>query len=176
MVKEPSVDPKKEVKELAKTKTAPTSSKKRNKKGGLSMFLSGALDDLPKEALPPPPTPKSEGPAWGGVKVSKGSTSLRDIQDEQKKFQVVRPSSSRPSVGDAIDNNKDEGRISLSSFMPSNPIPVAQPRSSPAADGEKGTPPWAASGTPPHPSRPSLRDIQMQQVSISRLFVYSFNK
>ncbi|KAK4770128.1 hypothetical protein SAY87_030660 [Trapa incisa] len=47
--------------------------------------------------------------------------------------------------------------------MPSNPIPLVQSHSSPATDAEKGTLPWTASGTPLHPCRPSLRDIQMQQ-------------
>ncbi|OWM73200.1 hypothetical protein CDL15_Pgr001314 [Punica granatum] len=162
VMKEPPVIQKKEVQELPKNKTTPTSSKKKSKKGGLSMFLSGALDDVPKEP-PPPPTPKSEGPAWGGAKVPKGSASLREIQDEQKKFEGVQIPSSKTRAVDAMDNNKTEGKISLSSFISSNPIPVVQPCSSHAADAEKGTPPWAASGTPPHPSRPSLRDIQMQQ-------------
>lgn len=144
-----------------------TSSKKKCKKGGLSMFLSGALDDDPKLAPPPPPTPKSDGPAWGGAKVSQGLASLREIQDEQKKLQGMQIPGGKPRVGDAIDNNKNGGRTSLSSFMPSSPIPVLHSLSSHAADAEKGTPPWAASGTPPHPSRLSLRDIQMQQVFLS---------
>lgn len=162
-MKKASVIPKKEFQELVKNKTeTPTSSsKKRSKKGGLSMFLSGALDDVPREVLSPP-TPKSGGPAWVGAKVS-----LREIQDEQKKFQGLQISSSRTVVEDAIDYSKTEGRISLSSFMPSNPVPVVQSSSSPAIDAEKGNSPWAASGTPPHPCRPSLRDIQMQQVCLS---------
>ncbi|KAK4769686.1 hypothetical protein SAY87_030218 [Trapa incisa] len=162
IMEEPSIIQKKEVQVSPQNKAA-ISSKKKNKKGGLSMFLSGALDDIPKIAPPPTPTPKSDGPAWGGAKVSKGLASLREIQDEQKKLQGVQVSGSKPRVEDAIDNNKNEGRISLSSFLPSSPIAVVHSRPSHAADAEKGTPPWAASGTPPHPSRPSLRDIQMQQ-------------
>ncbi|KAK4770127.1 hypothetical protein SAY87_030659 [Trapa incisa] len=105
VLEEPSVIPK-EFQEPVKNKTrTPTSSKRRNKKGGLSMFLSGALDDVPVEVLPPP-KPRSVVPVWGGTKVSKGSTSLREIQDEQKKFQDVQIWSSGSSVGDAIDNGK----------------------------------------------------------------------
>ncbi|KAL2503170.1 ankyrin repeat family protein/regulator of chromosome condensation (RCC1) family protein [Forsythia ovata] len=36
-------------------------------------------------------------------------------------------------------------------------------RTTPVSEGERNTPPWAASGTPPSLSRPSLRDIQLQQ-------------
>uniref|UniRef100_A0A6P4AWN4 uncharacterized protein LOC107433525 isoform X1 n=1 Tax=Ziziphus jujuba TaxID=326968 RepID=A0A6P4AWN4_ZIZJJ len=136
-------------------------SKKKNKKGGLSMFLSGALDDIPKEIAPPAPTPKSEGPAWGGAKISKGSASLREIQDEQSKIKVIQPSRSRDQVEDVIEGRND-GKIPLSSFLTSKPIPMVSPRTPQASDGEKCTPPWTASGTPPL-SRPSLRDIQMQQ-------------
>ncbi|KAI8030843.1 hypothetical protein LOK49_LG01G02474 [Camellia lanceoleosa] len=54
------------------------------------MFLSGALDDNPKkDYAPPPPMPKSEGPAWGGAKIGKGSSSLREIQDEQSKTKGI---------------------------------------------------------------------------------------
>lgn len=156
-------------KEIQEAPKKSSSSKKKNKKGGLSMFLSGALDDTPRESTPPPPpTPKSEGPAWGGVKLPKGSASLREIQDEQKKvqgFHINYSSNCKGKVGEIVDVNI-EGRISLSSFISSNPIAVLSPNSShAAADGEKSTPTWvAASGTPPSFSRPSLRDIQMQQV------------
>ncbi|XP_031258491.1 uncharacterized protein LOC116116569 isoform X1 [Pistacia vera] len=141
--------------------TAPKKNKK-NKKGGLSMFLSGALDDTPKDAPPPPPTPKSEGPAWGGAKVSKGSSSLREIQNEQSKIKVNQHTKNKDQFED-LSNGRNEGKFLLSSFLPSKPIPVVSSRTLHASDGEKGTPPWAASGTPPNPSRPSLRDIQMQQ-------------
>lgn len=141
----------------------PTASKKKNKKGGLSMFLSGALDDAPKEIALPPPTPKSEGPAWGGAKISKGSASLREIQDEQSKFKVIQPSRSRDQAEDVLDS-RNEGKIPLGSFLTSKPIPMVSPRTPQASDGEKFTPPWTASGTSPL-SRLSLRDIQMQQVT-----------
>ncbi|XP_057506678.1 LOW QUALITY PROTEIN: uncharacterized protein LOC130789911 [Actinidia eriantha] len=142
----------------------PKASKKQNKKGGLSMFLSGALDEIPKKdsAPPPPPTPKSEGPAWGGAKIAKESTSLREIQDEQSKTKGSRSTRSKDQVEDVFDS-KSDGKIHLHSFLPSNPIPVVSARMSQVSDGERSTPPWAASGTPPSNSRPSLRDIQMQQ-------------
>lgn len=127
------------------------------------MFLSGALDNVPKEIAPPPPTPKSEGPAWGGAKIAKGSASLREIQDEQNKTRGKEVSRSRDQVEDIIDSRND-GKIPLSSFMTSKPIPMVSPQTSQASDGERCTPPWTASGTPPL-SRPSFRDIQMQQVT-----------
>lgn len=140
----------------------PTSSKKKNKKGGLSMFLSGALDDTAKDVAPTPPTPKSEGPAWGGAKISKERTSLRDIQDEQSKIKVNQPARSKDQV-EHFSDGKSDGKILLSSFLPSTPIPVVSVHTSQPSDGETSTPPWAASGTPPQVSRPSLRDIQKQQ-------------
>ncbi|KAJ8771751.1 hypothetical protein K2173_026928 [Erythroxylum novogranatense] len=148
--------------ELSKGKSAScAASKKKNRKGGLSMFLSGALDDTPKEACPPPLTPKSEGPAWGGAKVSKGSTTLREIQDEQSKVKVSQPRRNKDHMEDHL-NGRIDGKVLLSSFLPSKPIPVIGAHPSQDSDVEKGTPTWA-SGTPPHISRPSLRDIQMQQ-------------
>ncbi|GFY98020.1 ankyrin repeat family protein [Actinidia rufa] len=142
----------------------PKASKKKNKKGGLSMFLSGALDEIPKKdsAPPPPLTPKSEGPAWGGAKIAKESTSLREIQDEQSKTKGSRSTRSKDQVEDVFDS-KSDGKIHLHSFLPSNPIPVVSARTSQVSDGERNTPPWAASGTPPSNTLPSLRDIQMQQ-------------
>ena len=138
--------------------------KKKKKKGGLSMFLSGALDDAPKDAPPPPPTPKSEAPAWGGAKVSKGPTSLREIQDEQSKTKESQSTSSRDQVERISDDRSSNRKIKFSSFLPSNPIPVVSSRTSQVSEGEKCTPPWVSSGTPPSLSRPSLRNIQMQQV------------
>ncbi|KAI4350337.1 hypothetical protein L6164_004802 [Bauhinia variegata] len=138
-------------------------SKKKSKKGGLSMFLSGALDDAPKEVVaPPPPTPKNEGPAWGGAKFSKGCASLREIQDEQSKFKGNMVARKKDPAEDLCDGGSG-GKILLGSFLPSSPIPVASTRTCPGSDVDKSTPPWAASGTPPHLSRPSFRDIQMQQ-------------
>lgn len=58
------------------------SSKKKTKKGGLSMFLSGALEAPPKP-LTPSPLPKVEGPAWGGKHMPKGAASLKEIQTQQ---------------------------------------------------------------------------------------------
>ncbi|KAM7272743.1 hypothetical protein ACFE04_027406 [Oxalis oulophora] len=136
-----------------------TPSKKKNRKGGLSMFLSGALDNNPKAAInPPPPTPRSEGPAWGGAKVPKGSSSLRAIQDEQSKTYVNKPIKSKDVVEDYVDTKVD-GKLLLSSFLPSSPIPVVSTHTLQASDGERCTPPWSSGKS----SRPSLRDIQMQQ-------------
>lgn len=165
-LKESSLGVKQDNLNLPKNKIpSPAASKKKNKKGGLSMFLSGALDVSPKEvAPPPPPTPKSEGPAWGGAKFSKGSASLREIQDEQKKTTVGQPTRCRDQVEDVVDGRNDV-KIPLSSFLTSRPIPMVSPCTSQASDGERCTPPWTASGTPPLLSRPSLRDIQMQQVT-----------
>lgn len=155
-------------------KVAAKANKKKNRKGGLSMFLTGALDDNPKPVVaPPPPKPKNEGPAWGGAAkvVSKGYSSLRDIQDEQSKtpqpHEPVR--TAKLQLGDE-SCGKTEGKILLSSFLTSKPIPVESTRSLQQSDVERGTPPWASSATPPHVSRPSLRDIQMQQVRLLLCF------
>lgn len=141
-----------------------TSKKKKNKKGGLSMFLSGALDDNPKKDVPPPTPPivKTEGPVWGGAKVSKVPSSLREIQDEQNKTTGSRLSKPKGQMDDLSDG-KNSVKIKLSSFLPSSPIVVASARTPQASDGDKTTPLWTASGTPPLLSRPSLRDIQIQQ-------------
>ncbi|KAF9670228.1 hypothetical protein SADUNF_Sadunf13G0046500 [Salix dunnii] len=103
--------------------SCPAVSKKKNRKGGLSMFLSGALDEAPRDAAPPPPTPRSEGPAWGGAKVSKESASLRQIQDEQSKTKLNRPTRNKDKVGEHFDG-KSDGKVLLSSLMPSKPIPL----------------------------------------------------
>uniref|UniRef100_A0ACD5UYW0 Uncharacterized protein n=1 Tax=Avena sativa TaxID=4498 RepID=A0ACD5UYW0_AVESA len=152
---------------LGNKASRPTSSKKKNKKGGLSLFLSGALDDTPKPILPTPVvlvTPKQEGPAWGGAKITKGPASLRDIQSEQKsKTPDLMTSKPKDRHEDSPDST---GRVRLSSFMPdscSSPISVTSARAVPAHEGDKSTPPWSSSATSPIVSRPSLRDIQMQQ-------------
>ncbi|PUZ68510.1 hypothetical protein GQ55_2G034300 [Panicum hallii var. hallii] len=151
---------------LEKKPSQPTSSKKKNRKGGLSLFLSGALDDTPKPSLPAtvvPVTPKHEGPAWGGAKITKGPASLRDIQSEQRKTNEPVMAKAK----DRFENSPDSaGRVRLASFIPdarSNPIAVTPARSVPSSEGDKSTPPWSSSATSPNVSRPSLRDIQMQQ-------------
>ncbi|XP_050370307.1 uncharacterized protein LOC126788363 isoform X2 [Argentina anserina] len=156
--------PKQKLDSAKNTMSSPTVSKKKSKKGGLSMFLSGALDDSPKY-IAPPPTPRTEGPAWGGAKISKGYASLRDIQDEQIKIKEHQPTKNKVPSEDPVIA-KGDGKFLLSSFLPSKPIPVGSVVSTPASvanEGERCTPPWTASGTPPLLSRPSLRDIQMQQ-------------
>ncbi|XP_006657475.1 uncharacterized protein LOC102715316 isoform X2 [Oryza brachyantha] len=144
----------------------PTSSKKKNRKGGLSLFLSGALDDTPKPSPPTPVVvvaPKHEGPAWGGAKITKGSASLRDIQSEQRKTNEPIMAKSK----DRSEGSPDSaGRVRLSSFIPdarSTPIAVTPARAVPASEGDKSTLSWSSSATSPSVSRPSLRDIQMQQ-------------
>ncbi|KAK8963787.1 hypothetical protein KSP40_PGU011899 [Platanthera guangdongensis] len=138
-----------------------TSSKRKSKKGGLSLFLSGALDDTPKDI--PPPTPKYEGPAWGGAKSAKGPTSLRDIQNEQSKTKdvYIRPK----EIPDDSDEVLSFRQVRLGSFIPgspSTPVAVKPTPPVPALEGEKSAPPWSSSGTSPiYP--PSLRNIQMQQ-------------
>ena len=128
------------------------------------MFLSGALDDTPKPA--PPPTPKSEGPAWGGAKVSKGSASLRDIQNEQSKVHEVTVIRSKERLEDSVEL-VGIGHVKLSSFIPgplSSPIAVAPAKALPSSSGDKSTPPWSSAGSSPVQHRPSLREIQIQQV------------
>ncbi|KAL5708849.1 hypothetical protein ACHQM5_019602 [Ranunculus cassubicifolius] len=150
--------------------SSPGAPKKKNKKGGLSLFLSGALDDVPKQiTLPTPsPKPKPEGPAWGGAKISKGPASLRDIQNEESKTRKTLPSSkAKNQVEDYVIDRK----VSLSSFMPiaghSNPIVMS------SSEGEKSTPPWANSGTSPIPCKTSLLDIQNQQKKIHNSYSHS---
>ncbi|MBA0874435.1 hypothetical protein Goshw_016730, partial [Gossypium schwendimanii] len=145
--------------------TSQTTTKKKTRKGGLSMFLSGALDDASKHILLPPPTPRSEGPAWGSAKVLKGKASLREIQDEQSKLRVNWLTGSKNQVEDLPEVRNGEGKILLSSFLPSKPIFVGPVQASQVSDVERTTPPWAASGGT-HLLRPSLRDIQMQQLLV----------
>ncbi|CAL9144687.1 unnamed protein product [Musa hybrid cultivar] len=137
-----------------------TTSKKKNRKGGLSMFLSGALDDAPRHA--PLPMPKNEGPAWGGAKFT--HTSLRDIQNEQSKTKEIIPMRSKGRCEDPTDP-ANSGKVRLGSFLPniSSPIVIVPAEGVAGPDGEKSTPPWSSSGTSPGLNRPSLRDIQLQQ-------------
>ncbi|KAK9123012.1 hypothetical protein Sjap_012614 [Stephania japonica] len=165
--KSPPCSPKKCVSDGVKSKSSKTaaSKKKKKKKGGLSMFLSGALDDAPKDVTPP--TPKSDGPAWGGARISKGSTSLLAIQSEQSKMKQAHANcKAKDRMEDPIDATAN-GQLRLRSFMPvgvaSSPIAVVPSCASPLSDSEKSTPPWSISGSSPILSRPSLRDIQVQQ-------------
>lgn len=115
-----------------------------------------------KHILLSPPTPRSEGPAWRGAKVLKGKASLCEIQDEQSKLRVNWLTGSKNQVEDLPEVRNEEGKILLSSFLPSKPIFVGPVQASQVSDVERTTPPWAASGGT-HLFRPSLRDIQMQQ-------------
>jgi len=152
---------------LEKKPSQSTSSKKKNRKGGLSLFLSGALDDTPKLSLPTavvPVTPKQEGPAWGGAKITKGPASLRDIQSEQRsKMNELITTKARDRHEDSPDS---AGPLRLFSFMPdvcSSPVSVVPAGAVSDHEGDKSTPPWSSSATSPNISRPSLRDIQTQQ-------------
>ncbi|KAG6430422.1 hypothetical protein SASPL_108488 [Salvia splendens] len=121
---------------------APTASKKKKRKGGLSMFLSGALDDVPKSVAPPPPVVMPK--------------------DEQSKTET-KPTKKIESEDHAEGNN---GKLPLRSIICSSPIAMAPARKASLPDEDGNTPPWAASGTPPSLSRPSLRDIQFQQACL----------
>lgn len=157
---------KKDVVDIQKAKgLSRAPSKKKNKKGGLSMFLNGGLDDIPECTSPPPPVLKNDGPAWGGAKISKGAASLREIQDEQSKRKDIKPTKGKDLHTDVSDDNSST-KLLLSSFLPTNPIPMVSPRTSQISDTDRNTPRWAASGTPPSLSRPSLRAIQLQQVGL----------
>ncbi|KAI3793689.1 hypothetical protein L1987_36309 [Smallanthus sonchifolius] len=148
----------------SKNSSSPASSKKKNRKGGLSMFLSGALDDTPK--IITPPTPKSEGPAWGGASMTKGPTgptSLREIQDEQGKTMENKPVVRKKDQFEVSPDVKTSGKLSLSSFLPSNPIPMGPTLIHQGPEPDRSTPPWISSGTPPLRGRPSLKSIQLQE-------------
>ncbi|XP_078435331.1 ankyrin repeat family protein / regulator of chromosome condensation (RCC1) family protein [Wolffia australiana] len=144
-------------------------SKKKNKKGGLSMFLSGALDNtLQIVQSPPPPPPKKEGPAWGGAaRISKDLSSLREIQQEQSKFGSVDHARNSKMPIATADKGGNSGRTMLGSvgpLSPSSPIRVGpSDRVATPPDAGRSPPPWSSSGSSPILSRPSLRDIQMQQ-------------
>ncbi|KAL9247066.1 hypothetical protein vseg_020537 [Gypsophila vaccaria] len=159
----PIVYQKKDAIDMKSKGSSAVPTKRKGRKGGLSMFLSGALDEPVAVVVTPPPAPKIEGPAWGGAKVSKKSASLREIQHEQKKVtgNLLAKNKSQP---EELPDDRRNGKFLLSSLLPSSPIPMAAPQSPQPLDGDTSIPRWAASGTPPHPSRPSLRDIQMQQV------------
>ncbi|KAJ0855009.1 putative regulator of chromosome condensation 1/beta-lactamase-inhibitor protein II [Helianthus annuus] len=149
----------------SKNSSSSASSKKKNRKGGLSMFLSGALDDTPKIVVTPP-TPKSEGPAWGGASIPKGPTgptSLRKILDEQGKTVEHKPVARKKDQFEVSPDVKTSGKLSLSSFLPSNPIPMGPALIHQVPEPDRSTPPWISSGTPPLAGRPSLKSIQLQQ-------------
>jgi inhibitor of Bruton tyrosine kinase len=115
--------------------------------------------------VPQVTTPKHEGPAWGGAKFSKGPASLRDIQNEQRKTKTVTTNVKRTKerVEEVVEPACGV-RIPLSTFLHSDPVAVVPAHGVPITEAEKSTPPWSSVGSSPKSSRPSLRDIQMQQV------------
>lgn len=165
------------------------SNKKKHKKGGLSMFLSGALERVTEVPAPqPPPLPKLEGPAWGGAKRSSGLSSLREIQSQQiaetsnvcvedsvgmhlgSRTKQVAGERSKGSgeLGELSSMSPDSGvgRCSLGQFIrTSTPIavtPVKPVKVSLSVNPDSSPTPWA--GTSPLTAASSFKDIQMEQV------------
>ncbi|KAH7351537.1 hypothetical protein KP509_19G001900 [Ceratopteris richardii] len=179
--------------DAARSSVSPSSHKKKHKKGGLSMFLSGALDH-PEEAAPPPQKPlslpKVESPAWGGAKKSNESSSLREIQCQQIAETISVPAESSssarsdfmPTMNRRIVRGKSKGildfeelsrspdfgvaRYSLDQFIrTSTPIAVMPVKSvKAAASGNPDSSPTPWAGTSPLASTSSFKDIQMEQV------------
>jgi inhibitor of Bruton tyrosine kinase len=113
--------------------------------------------------------PKHEGPAWGGAKFSKGPASLRDIQDEQNKTKTVITDVKRTKEHvEEIVEPACGVRIPLATFLHSDLVAVVPARGVSIPEAEKNTPPWSSVGSSPKSSRPSLRDIQMQQVYLKK--------
>ncbi|CAA3023845.1 Macro domain-containing protein XCC3184 [Olea europaea subsp. europaea] len=153
--------------DVPKNKTGSTaSSKKQNKKGGLSMFLSGALDDIPKSVAPPPMIPKIEGPAWDGAKISKGSTTLREIQDEQSKTRArTPPSLSCPSLRNIqLQQRKQHQGISHSPKTRTIGFSVMSGQGSPSESGVVNR--WFK---PETDAPSSIRSIQIEERAMKDL-------
>ncbi|MCO5587301.1 hypothetical protein L7F22_041248 [Adiantum nelumboides] len=169
------------------------SRKKKDKKGGLSMFLSGALDGVTEVPVPvqASPVPKSEGPAWGGAKWSSGLSSLRDIQSQQtaegsivsvddslgmhfdsksvRTKQTARDSSKvLGELGELSSTSLDPGasRYSLNQFIrTSAPIAVTPVQSATVCVSvNPDSSPTPWAGTSPLTATSSFKEIQMEQV------------
>ncbi|KAI5065917.1 hypothetical protein GOP47_0018541 [Adiantum capillus-veneris] len=170
------------------------SQKKKQKKGGLSMFLSGALDCVTEVPAPEPtpPLPKSEGPAWGGAKQSSRLSSLREIQSQQtaeasavavddslgihfesksmRTKQIAREQSRVPSELEEHCSTSpvDTGvtRYSLGQFIrTSAPIAVMPVKSTKVcASVNSDSSPTPWAGTSPLTAASSFKEIQMEQV------------
>ncbi|KAB2049504.1 hypothetical protein ES319_A13G181100v1 [Gossypium barbadense] len=143
--------------------TSQTTTKKKNRKGGLSMFLSSALDDAPKHILLPPPTPRSEGPAWGGAKVLKGKASLREIQDEQSKLQVNWLTGSKNQVED-LPEGKQLHSLSHSPKPKVSGCPTATGQDSPL-----DSPAMSRWFKPEVEATSSIRSIQIEERAMKDL-------
>lgn len=129
--------------------------------------LNNKIYDLISKMLcvPQVTIPKHEGPAWGGAKFGKGPASLRDIQNEQSKTKTVKTNVKK--IKEHVEEMVEPAcgvRVPLASFLHSDPVAVVPSRGVPISEAEKSTPPWSSVGSSPKPSRPSLRDIQIQQV------------
>eukprot|EP00250_Pteridium_aquilinum_P020342 c24788_g3_i2 orf=632-4153(+) len=170
------------------------SHKKKHKKGGLSMFLSGALDSAVEvpAPVPAPSVPKPDGPAWGGAKRDSRLSSLREIQSQQtaeassvpvedstglsrsvKTKQIagdisVKGSKSHGEPGEPGLDSLDTGttRISLGQFIrASTPIAVTPVKATKVAlSVNSDSSPTPWAGTSPLTSASSFKDIQMEQV------------
>ncbi|KAL0410243.1 UNVERIFIED_CONTAM: RCC1 and BTB domain-containing protein 2 [Sesamum latifolium] len=131
---------KKAIADIPQNKIAtPTTSKKKNRKGGSLCFSVAPLTTFQKPLLHLWWWPKDEQSKTTGTK----PTRKKELEDF-----------SEGAIG---------GKLPLSSFLHSSPIPMVTGRKGQASDGDRNTPSWASSGTPPSLSRPSLRDIQLQQ-------------
>eukprot|EP00252_Welwitschia_mirabilis_P019140 TRINITY_DN4353_c0_g1_i1.p1 TRINITY_DN4353_c0_g1~~TRINITY_DN4353_c0_g1_i1.p1 ORF type:complete len:1124 (+),score=296.88 TRINITY_DN4353_c0_g1_i1:577-3948(+) len=177
------------------TQSSKKSMKKKSKKGGLSVFLSGALDEVPKVVDPSPPPVKAEGPAWGGVKIMRESLSLLEIQSEQigqsnalslsqankessacmskLKSQNSKSARKQKNMADPRETKFNEHETEHRCVHASAPIMIAPKKDVTSSDVERNTPPWA--GSLSTASKSSLRDIQMQQVKYKRNSLPNFN-
>ncbi|KAL4458643.1 hypothetical protein ABPG75_013508 [Micractinium tetrahymenae] len=161
----------------------PKSATKR--KGGLSMFLRGELEQAAAAAAAAAeasggggaagaPTP---APAWGARSAGPpGAASLRQILDQEAAGSASNApgSAARTAPGSGVksrpvlDSPGGSGpvRFSLASFMQSSPMAVQRGQGGRAGEGPAPPPPaWggAAGSSPPTRSQVSLRAIQQEQ-------------
>ncbi|XP_024524554.1 uncharacterized protein LOC9633257 [Selaginella moellendorffii] len=151
-----------------RSKATVKKAKTKCKKGGLSLFLTGALDKAP-ETIPPPPPPvplvaKTDGPAWGGGALmrGKGAASLSEIQTEQKAESSNTSANNKPVT---MQRKPPESSPREAAAPGHQRIPLQQFVRSPPAPAMSFTPPkaapWTGSSSPG--AFPSLRDIQKQE-------------
>lgn len=144
--------------------------KKKVKKGALSMFLSGALEAPPKIIVA-----RAEVPAWGGAQAPRSQDSLRDIQTKQTEAghsSVHDATALSAAHGGPVDRGLPSlvsgggKRVQWASFIrASDPIAVVPATVPDKAVMENSPPAWSAAS--PGVSVRPLRDIQVEQVSLS---------